>query len=274
MYYETHRPSLPGTSPQMAAFDQLVAAIRDKVDAAVVAPGSVNEGFLETAEQYWNVDSLEQAMFQRIISDEEIRRLPLDQQLQIWNASVDGSIAQLLNGIPHQPSWKVLEIGCGIGRLIKPLREKFAEVDGVDIADNMIRFGELYLADGKGKGRLAKNSGSDLTGFDDVHYDYVYSTIVFQHIRSLSVVQRYLREIHRVLKPGGFFRLQVHDTSSPNCGAFDGEANPRLQYEMFGNAYTPDQLRRLLAEHGYQVQDLTHSTPWIWATARRPGRSQ
>jgi ubiquinone/menaquinone biosynthesis C-methylase UbiE len=195
--------------------------------------------------------------------------LPPDKRLQVWNESAGGSVAQLLSGIPHQPSWKVLEIGCGIGRLIKPLREMFAEVDGVDIADNMIRFGEQYLSDSKGKGRLAKNNGCDLAGFDDAGYDYVYSTIVFQHIRSLSVVQRYLREIFRVLKPGGFFRLQVHDTTEANFGAFDGEANPRLQYEMFGNAYTPDQLRVLLAEHGYDVQDVTHTTPWIWATARR-----
>ena len=46
--------------------------------------------------------------------------------------------------------------------------------------------------------------------FPAEHFDFVYSYAVFQHIPSAEVVFSYLRETVRVLKPGGFARLQIN----------------------------------------------------------------
>jgi len=39
----------------------------------------------------------------------------------------------------NRRSWRALEIGCGPGRLMKPLSRYFGEIHGVDVSDEMIR---------------------------------------------------------------------------------------------------------------------------------------
>ncbi len=96
------------------------------------------------------------------------------------------------------------------------------------------------------------------------------AAITFQHIRSAAIVSNYLREIHRVLRPGGYFRLQVHDKSDPEYGDAKAEAQPGEQCGFYGNAYEPDQLKELLERHRYDVEAVTSKGRWIWATAKRP----
>ncbi len=40
-------------------------------------------------------------------------------------------------------------------------------------------------------------------------YDFAFSTIVFQHIPSREVIYNYVREVHRLLRPGALFKFQV-----------------------------------------------------------------
>src|SRR5262245_36968174 len=43
--------------------------------------------------------------------------------------------------------WRALEIGCGPGRLIRPLSKHFAEVHGVDVSDEMVWLARERLRD-------------------------------------------------------------------------------------------------------------------------------
>ncbi|MCX8042728.1 MAG: glycosyltransferase, partial [Desulfobacterota bacterium] len=250
------------------------------VSAPTVAPVQppvtvlpVNQQFLERQREFWNVQSMYEAMFERVYVDPALKTLPLEQKIERWNKSAEISVGRVLSGIPSRPEWKVLEIGCGVGRLIKPLRERFAEVDGVDISENMIAFAHQYLADAKQNGRVMVNSGSDLKMFPDASYDFVFSMIVFQHIRSVSVVRSYFREICRVLKPGGYFKIQVHRAGSRGYGKADDEAEPEKQYGFFGNGYTAEDLNTLLEEAGLSVVELKPDGHWLWATAVKPARA-
>ncbi|MEG4579486.1 glycosyltransferase [Microcoleus sp. MON1_C5] len=231
----------------------------------------VNQAFLSKEREFWNVNSLYEAMFSRVFTSSEIDQMTLPEKIAAWEDSQKTSVKQILEGIPSQPEWKILEIGCGVGRIIKPLREMFAQVDGVDIAENMIEFAKKYLADGKQNGQVYVNNGCDLQALISENYDFVYSTIVFQHIRSISVVKNYFREIFRVLKPGGYFKIQVHDyQDNPAAGKFDEEADAETQYNFFGNGYTEQQLARLLTEQGFEVIFIESQNHWIWATVQRP----
>jgi SAM-dependent methyltransferase len=113
-----------------------------------------------------------------------------------------------LSGIKESGRSRALEIGCGPGRLLLPLKDHFDEIWGVDISEEMIRLAEERLRSVPNVHVLV-NSGSDLALFADNSFSFVYSYIVFQHIPSKEIVLNYLLEIKRVLMPGGIARFQV-----------------------------------------------------------------
>src|ERR1035437_5702711 len=102
----------------------------------------------------------------------------------------------------------VLEIGCGSGRITRALSEVFGQVYAVDISGEMIRQARQSLHD-RPNAHVFQNSGSDLSVLGDIQVDFAFSFIVFQHIPSREVIQSYVREVHRLLRPGGLFKFQV-----------------------------------------------------------------
>src|SRR5437588_5150478 len=76
-----------------------------------------------------------------------------------------------------------LEIGCGPGRLMRPLSRYFTEIHGVDVSDEMIKLAKQQLLDTR-NAYPHHSSGSDLAQFPAEKFDFVYSFAVFQHIPS------------------------------------------------------------------------------------------
>jgi SAM-dependent methyltransferase len=103
---------------------------------------------------------------------------------------------------------RVLEIGCGAGRVTRALADVFGEVHGVDVSGEMIRQARQALAD-KPNAFVYQNNGMDLSVLGDRQFDFAFSTIVFQHIPSREVIENYVREVHRLLRPGALFKFQV-----------------------------------------------------------------
>jgi SAM-dependent methyltransferase len=52
-------------------------------------------------------------------------------------------------------------------------------------------------------------NGRVLSVLGPVEVDFAFSCIVFQHIPSREVIEGYVREVHRLLRPGGLFKFQV-----------------------------------------------------------------
>ena len=105
------------------------------------------------------------------------------------------------------PSWTVLDIGCGIGRVLKPLAPYFQKLVGVDVSSEMIDQSKLWLADHPHITTYA-TSGIDLQEFPNDYFDLVYSYVAFQHMPR-PVFENYLTEINRVLKPERYFLFQL-----------------------------------------------------------------
>lgn len=114
----------------------------------------------------------------------------------------------ILRGLELSPESTALEIGCGIGRLLKPLAQRIREAHGVDVSSEMIYRGRAYLK-GLDNVYLHKTSGADLRGLSDAQFDFCFSFVVFQHVPHKQTVFSYFDEVKRVLKAGGIFRFQV-----------------------------------------------------------------
>jgi ubiquinone/menaquinone biosynthesis C-methylase UbiE len=103
---------------------------------------------------------------------------------------------------------KVLEIGCGAGRVTRALSGLFGQVYGVDVSGEMVARARLALAD-RPNAQVFQNNGRDLSVLGDIQVDFAFSTIVFQHIPSREIIENYVREVQRLLRPGGLFKFQV-----------------------------------------------------------------
>jgi SAM-dependent methyltransferase len=174
-------------------------------------------------------------------------------------ADVLRSLEAELRRLSNEPHRRALEIGCGPGRLMKPLSRHFSEIHGVDVSDEMIRLARERLRDIP-HARAHATNGASLAQFAGQSFDFVYSYAVFQHIPSHDVVLAYMNEISRVLKPGGLFR-----------GQFNGLSHSGAPDTWSGVTFSGSDIRAFTRENGLQLLALEDvQTQYMWTTWRRP----
>ena len=103
---------------------------------------------------------------------------------------------------------RVIEIGCGAGRVTRALARLFGEVHAVDVSGEMVAAGPQSARE-YAECFVYQNNGMDLSCPPAGPYDFAFSTIVFQHIPSREVIYNYVREVNRLLRPGALFKFQV-----------------------------------------------------------------
>lgn len=101
---------------------------------------------------------------------------------------------------------KVLDFGCGAGRLTQALSKNFDEAIGVDISIAMIDLANEY--NDRGNCSFVVNDESDLNLFDTETFDFIYSNITLQHIPP-KISKNYIKEFVRIIKPGGGLVFQL-----------------------------------------------------------------
>ena len=133
-----------------------------------------------------------------------------DEFLASGRSDVDPAVARLDELGLRPGGGRVLDFGCGAGRLSNALAAHFDEVVGVDISAPMLE--EARRLDRSG-GRIAftLNERPDLALFDDGSFDLVYTDLVLQHLPTV-LAEGYVREFARVLRPGGVMVLGVPET--------------------------------------------------------------
>ena len=162
-------------------------------------------------------------------------------------------------GRPQPRRLRALEIGCGPGRLIRPLSNEFAEIHGTDVSDEMIRLAAEKLRDIP-HAHVHHTEKSDLSIFADDSFDFVYSYAVFQHIPSREVVLGYLAEARRVLKSGGILRCQIN-----------GLPETSARYTTWeGVRISAADVADFALRHDFQLLALEGvSTQYMWTTWRK-----
>ena len=95
-----------------------------------------------------------------------------------------------------------LDFGSGVGRLTRALARRFDRAVGVDISEVMVASASR-LNNGAGACEFRVNTTADLAQFDTASFDFVYSSIVLQHLPSADAIEAYVAEFLRVAKPEG-----------------------------------------------------------------------
>lgn len=151
----------------------------------------------------------------------------------------------LITGGENPRSLRLLEIGCGVGRMTEHLAETFGEVHGVDVSGEMVATAKQRLTRFDNV-NVHENNGVDLALFPDTYFDFAFSFIVFQHIPFREVIEGYLREVHRVLKPGRLFKFQVQGGSDEKFAALKKNT-------WLGVGFSAAEMDALAAEIGFEV---------------------
>ena len=152
---------------------------------------------------------------------------------------------------------RVLEIGCGAGRVTRALAGIFGEVHGVDVSGEMVTRATQALAD-RPNAFVYQNNGKDLSVVPGGSYDFAFSTIVFQHIPSREVIYSYVREVGRLLRPGALFKFQVQGDSSMQTAPDD---------TWLGVAFSDGEAVRMAEDCGFEPRHRHGAGEqyfWLW----------
>lgn len=106
------------------------------------------------------------------------------------------------------------ELGCGAGRMTPEFARHYHRVIAVDLSEQM-------LSRARGLHRAQENilwlrvAGTDLECLASESVDFAFSYLVLQHLPKEALAFGYIREMLRILKPGGAFLFQFNGASSP-----------------------------------------------------------
>jgi len=170
----------------------------------------------------------------------------------------------------------VVELGCGIGRLTRPIAARCRSVRALDVSPRMIELARSYNPELANVEWLV-GDGTSLAGIGDASVDACISHVVLQHIPEPAISLGYIREMGRVLRPGGWAAFQVSTVPKRREPAglvqrFRERHEPAASFDprWRGSALELDAVRDAARAGGMEVEQMAgEGTQHCVALARR-----
>lgn len=204
-------------------------------------------------------------------------------------------IAPAFEKFGFDPTGKaVVELGCGAGRMTRSFARCFQTVYAVDVSAEMQSRAQNYLQ-GFPNIEWVLTNGETLSGIANSSVDFVFSYLVLQHLPTKELVLASVREMIRILRPGGVFLFQYNGSGQPNMN-WKGRALSRvldtlasaglrpvslwiaqragIDVGMVGKTWrgahlTTDEISKALGSSVTPPSFLNQDTPMTWCCGRR-----
>ncbi|MBU1423046.1 MAG: class I SAM-dependent methyltransferase [Bacteroidetes bacterium] len=191
-----------------------------------------------------------------------------------------------------KPNSKVLDVGCGIGRMAVPLVKYLSdegEYHGFDIVKKGIdwcsenitsKYPKLIFVHADVYNKMYNPRGKEISSeynfsYESNYFDFVFLTSVFTHMYAKDV-ENYLGEISRVMKSGGrclitFFLLNEESEKFIK----NGDSSQNLKFQIDENSYTVNKnisesaigykeeyIKQLFVNKGLTVEESIYYGSW------------
>jgi 2-polyprenyl-3-methyl-5-hydroxy-6-metoxy-1,4-benzoquinol methylase len=162
--------------------------------------------------------------------------------------------------ILQEPTGVLLDIGCGDGAFASRFQELGFTVYGIDLTPD-----QISIAQRRGLSARVHDLSSGTLPYPGEFFTVVFAGEVIEHLVDTT---SFLKELYRVLKPGGSVIL-----TTPNLASFENRVRLFLgmypawvEYRLEGGqghvrAYTPGILKRHLRENGFHIE--VHRGNWV-----------
>lgn len=182
--------------------------------------------------EYWDARAREDAFY---FVDNRLRYRDPDLE-RFWAAGREDLDRTLgLLGARIDPTDDIVEIGCGVGRITRVLAERGRAVRALDVSRRMLELAREH------NGHLDNvewilGDGMSLAPIETESADVCHSHVVFQHVPDPATTLGYVREIGRVLRPGGWAAFQVSNSPDIHRPAPVWRRLPAFALGLFGRA--------------------------------------
>lgn len=228
------------------------------VNAACPACAGKSANYFETTghdgKKYW-IDACTRCSFVYV------RNVPSDEQLRDIYRSLYGTgaafvpdtrfhkrfknwfFAKRIKALTRPGRRRVLEVGCAHGHLLRALQTAgIFEFEGIDYSEGSLE----HL---RSSGMKVSLASLEEKNYPDESFDLVVGFHVLEHVQEPN---RFAREVHRILSPGGKFYLQVP------CVTHWRARQAGKAWKAFGPPahlwyFSPQAMRHFLSNNGFRV---------------------
>jgi SAM-dependent methyltransferase len=215
---------------------------------------------------------------------------------QFWNdkaatpesalAAVDGSASeevvqitgrftarQVATALELNGEDRVLELGCGVGRIGRELAPHCAHWTGVDISERMIAHARARLGH-LGDTEFHQLERTSLEAVADASLTKAYSVAVLCHMDKEDLYL-YLQELHRAVRPGGLIYVETWNLAHPiGWKRWEYEvahwrrSEQKQRKDVARNQFcTPDEFQLYVRHAGFAPLACYADSPWVQVVA-------
>jgi ubiquinone/menaquinone biosynthesis C-methylase UbiE len=182
------------------------------------------------------------------------------------------AIPPVVEAVRGRARARVLDVGCGTGRFLVQLQQALpaAKLVGLDLSPPYLKEARQLLADGDVS---LVNDNAESMPWADRQFDAVTSVFLFHELPA-DVRRRVMREVWRILKPGG--RFVVCDSAQL---ADSGDIEPVLErfpaayHEPYYPSYLRDDVAAIMRACGFEVEVSAPHLVSKVVVGRRPARA-